>query len=144
MTADQFVDKLRKNIPNTEHRLLSVDDDLPCPRFEIKSTRHKTAAITGYYCESGDGFIQVSFSGREEYTGNEQSSEAFLELLERITQVLSHDGCYEKQWVTVRGEVRRAIIELRFTGNNATYRLGKPPHFWQGGLAAISVCFLPF
>jgi hypothetical protein len=142
MTAEQFLTKLGSSIPQMGVVSLSVHDEQPCPQFEITSSLRDTAFIKGYYCESGDSFIQVSCSGREEFTGNEKSAEKFLELIKRVVDVLSCNGCLEKRWITSRGEVKRSVIDLPL--RKTAYRLGKAPHFWQVGLTLTTKRFLPF
>ena len=132
MTTERFLIELRNGISRIGGVSLSVNGKQACPSFEITSLIGDAAFVKGYYCESGDSFIQIASSGREEYTGNERSAQKFLELINQVVEVLSSQGCLEKRWTNSSGEVRRSVIDLSLP--ETTYRLGKAPHFWQVGL----------
>jgi hypothetical protein len=144
VSPEQFLHKLRECLSGVERLSVSINDDTPCPRFEIKSSLNNTAPINGYYCESGDSFIQVASSGREEFTGDEVSALRFLERILDIVNVLTNQGCAEKQWSTFDGRPVRSVVDLHLAQDRKTYRLGKPPHFWQRGLEEHVRQFAPF
>ena len=144
MTPEQFLTRLRISVSGKRTIALSVRDEQAWPHFEITGQPADTPSVKGYYCESGDSFIQVGSSGREEFTGSEEAAEKFVELIGQILDVLSRHGCLEKRWTTSRGEVKRSVIDLALKQGRTTYRLGKAPHFWQVGLTLSTKHFLPF
>jgi hypothetical protein len=144
MTNEQFLHKLREHMADREGLLFSVCDSKPCAEFEIRSPVKNTAYVKGYYCEAGDSFIQVSFSGREELTNDESSAKRFLDLIEEILSVLTDHGCLEKQWTASDGKVKRSTMDFHLPKSGVSYSLGKAPHFWQKGLTFGAKKFLPF
>jgi hypothetical protein len=144
MRTEEFLSRLRHGFSRMEGISLSVRNDQACPHFQITSPLGNTPSIEGYYCESGDSFIQVSHSGREEFTGNERSAEKFLELIQQVVDIISRRGCVEQRWVNSNGEVKRSVIDLQLREAKIAYRLGKAPHFWQVGLTPSAKRFAPF
>jgi hypothetical protein len=132
MRDEQFSSELRKRIQNSTGVSLSTYDEQACLGFKTTTPVDDAPCIKGYYCELGDSFIQISFSGREEFTNGEPSAERFLGLIEEIVQALTYQGCVETQWISSGGKVRRSIIDLALRGRDAPYRLGKAPLFWIG------------
>ena len=143
MTPERFLSKLRESIAKLNYISLSVEDNQPCPQFEIRSSLKGTAIIKGYYCELGDSFIQISHSGREEFTNNDESAATFLSLIEDIVRLLAVNGFTEKQWLDPNGQVKRSLVELPLSGRRQVYRLGKRPKFLQGRLKLTEHKFPP-
>lgn len=82
MSPEQFLEKLKRQLSQRNNVSLQIDEAGQCPHFRISGSLNDTATIKGYYCESGDSFIQVAHSGREEFTNDELSAERFLKLIE--------------------------------------------------------------
>ena len=142
MTPEEFIERLRESISRKEGFSISVHVEGTWPYFEIASPLENTATISGCYCDSGDSFIRVSFSAREEFTRGEQSAARFLELVQEVTHVVGNQGCAEQQWITAKGEVRKSVIDLQLP-RRGTYRLGKSPKFWQRNLRLVRKDFFP-
>jgi hypothetical protein len=148
ITPETFVKRLESELCNVGSISISVNNQGVWPSFEISSRSPHTVKMTGFYT-AGNSYLQISHSGREEFTGDEPSSERFLELIKRIVDVLAEQGCVEKQWTTSSGVVKRSTMELPVSRpgalpHNAVYHLGKSPHFWQMGLRLSEKRFLPF
>ena len=97
MCRKWFLEGLNELSSRTPHIVFSINGDLPCPSFELTDSTGAMAPVKGYYCESGDSFIQVSFSGREEFTKRKVGAKRFLDLIRDILYVLKSKGCLEKQ-----------------------------------------------
>jgi hypothetical protein len=148
ITPEMFVKTLESELCNIGPINISVNNEGVWPSFEVNGREPDTPKITGFYT-SGNSYLRISHSGREEFTGDTSSSERFLELIKRIVTVLAEQGCVEKQWRTSSGEVKKSTIELPVSRPGAlrhdgVYHLGKPPHFWQTGLRLTEKRYRPF
>jgi len=149
ISPEQFVDMITRDLGEVRYIRISVNKDQACPRFEIAGQVRGTTDVTGFYCPVGNSYLQVSHSGREEFTGSRPSSERFMRLIKNIVSVLAERGCVEKQWRTAAGELKKSVISLPIQRAEAirhrdVYHLGKAPHFWERGLISSEKRFEPF
>jgi len=142
MTAEHFTEKLESLLSGVEGVSLKINDAQACPHFEIAGTDN-VPIVQGYYCESGDSFIQVGLSGREAFTNDDASALRFLTLIRDIVHEVGYHGCTEKRWAASDGKIRRSAIKLPLSGSKA-FGLGQSPHFWQIGLKPSTEQLGPF
>jgi|SRR5579863_3526018 len=149
ITPEQFVNMLTSEFNGISSIEVCIDNSQTWPRFKITGRNPNTASITGFYSSPGNSYLQISLSGREEFTGNKSSSERFLWLIKQIVNVLIEQGCIEKRWTSADGQVKKSTIELSIYKAQAShdiglYHLGKAPHFWQRSLGLSIKRFAPY
>jgi hypothetical protein len=143
ISASDFINRLRHicQSEGADSLVLNVDDSKTWPHFCISCKRENAAIVRGYYVENGESFWQISESGREVFTGDASSSEAFLEDVHAVIHILVTSGCTETKWKRKNGRLVRSLICIRANGKEMIF--GKPPSFWQRMLVKEQRAFVP-